>query len=68
MSNKILRLPAVLSRTGVGRSTIYLWMKQGIFPRNIQLGPRVAGWREEDIDEWLESKQHTQEASPSRAP
>lgn len=67
MSKKILRLPAVLELTGVGRSTIYLWMQQGHFPRNIQLGPRVSGWREEDVDNWLESRQITH--SPSlRAP
>ena len=67
MSKKILRLPSVLELTGVGRSTIYLWMQQGLFPRNVQLGPRVSGWREEDIEKWLESRQSTQ--SPSlRAP
>jgi len=56
MATKILRLPAVLSRTGLGRSTVYLYISEGRFPRPISLGPRAVGWLESEIDTWLEQQ------------
>lgn len=53
MINTILRLPAVKNRTGLARSTIYLRVSQGKFPKPISLGGRCIGWIESEIDEWL---------------
>jgi prophage regulatory protein len=53
MQEKILRLPAVKSRTGLSRSTIYARAADGAFPRPIALGARAVGWLEREIDEWL---------------
>jgi prophage regulatory protein len=53
MTKRILRLPSVKSRTGLSRSTIYLRISQGIFPKPIALGGRTVGWIEEEIDHWL---------------
>jgi prophage regulatory protein len=51
--NAILRLSTVKSRTGLSRSTIYLRMSQGTFPRQISLGGRAIGWIENEIEGWL---------------
>ena len=56
MSYSILRLPAVKARTGLSRSTIYLRISEGIFPKQIHLGSRAVGWVETEIDEWLEQQ------------
>lgn len=53
MSNNILRLPAVMSRTGLSRSTIYLHITKDKFPKPISLGGRATGWLETEIDEWV---------------
>jgi prophage regulatory protein len=53
MSNVILRLPTVKSRTGLARSTIYLRIAQGSFPKQISLGGRAIGWVESEIEGWL---------------
>ena len=37
---RIVRLPAVQARTGLGRSTIYVRLAEGSFPRPVQLGAR----------------------------
>ena len=50
---RILRLPAVRARTGLARSTIYLRIAQGRFPRPISLGERAVGWIEVEVDAWL---------------
>lgn len=56
MSHRILRLPAVKSRTGLSRSTIYLHIANKQFPAPISLGARAVGWLEQDIDAWLIEK------------
>ncbi|MCG8037113.1 MAG: AlpA family transcriptional regulator [Candidatus Thiodiazotropha taylori] len=53
MATRILRLPAVEARTGLARSTIYLRMSEGSFPRSISLGERAVGWIEAEINDWL---------------
>jgi prophage regulatory protein len=53
MTHTILRLPAVKTRTGLSRSTIYLRVSQGTFPRPVHLGGRAVGWVEEEIQSWL---------------
>ena len=54
MTHNILRLPAVLARTGLSRSTIYLRISKGMFPRPVSLGGRAVGWLENEIDDWLD--------------
>lgn len=53
MQATILRLPAVKARTGLSRSTIYLRISEGKFPRPISLGSRAVGWIEAEVNGWL---------------
>ena len=51
---KILRMPGVKGKTGLGRSTIYELMANQKFPRPVDLGGgRAVGWFEDAIDDWL---------------
>lgn len=52
----IMRLPEVLNRTGLGRSTIYLKIADGTFPKPVRLGARAVGWLESDISDWVLSR------------
>lgn len=52
-SPKILRLPEVMSATGLSRSTIYAYVANERFPKPIKLGPRAVGWLVIDIEEWI---------------
>ena len=45
----ILRLPAVKAETGYSRSTIYLRISQGLWPRPVNLGPRSVGWPASEV-------------------
>lgn len=56
MSESILRLPQVKVRTGLSRSLIYLFIKEGKFPKQVNLGDRAVGWLESEIDRWIESR------------
>jgi prophage regulatory protein len=53
---RILRRKEVQARTGLSRSTIYLMMSKGTFPRPLPLGPRAVGWLESWIDAWIEQR------------
>ena len=52
----ILRRKQVEHRTGLSRSTIYLFIDEGTFPKPINLGSRSVGWIESEIDEWILSR------------
>ena len=57
MSTSLLRLKVVKARTGLSRSSIYLRMAEGTFPKQITLGsPRAVGWVDSEIDTWIESR------------
>jgi len=49
----ILRLPSVKARTGLSRSTIYLRISEGSFPKPVSLGSRAVGWIEAEVNDWL---------------
>ena len=52
----ILRRKQVEQRTGLSRSTIYLRVAQGTFPKSVSLGARAVGWLESEVDDWLNSR------------
>ncbi len=54
--HSILRLPEVKKSTGLSRSTIYLRMAEGRFPKQVDLGGRAVGWLEAEIQEWLQRR------------
>ena len=53
---RFLRLPEVLERTGLSRSTIYVRLAEGRFPQPVRLGDRAVGWIEAEIDEWVRER------------
>lgn len=61
----LLRLPEVMKRTGLPRSTIYARIAKDDFPRQIQLAPRTVCWVEGEVTEWIESKIVSSRASIS---
>jgi prophage regulatory protein len=55
---RILREPEVKDRTGLSR--VQRWRriraKPPTFPAPVQLGPNSIGWKESDIDRWVNSR------------
>ena len=57
MTNKtIWRLPVVMARTGLPRSTIYHKISKGEFPENINLGPRSVGWVADEVERFIQDR------------
>jgi len=66
MTNKALRLPAVIERTALSRSSIYRLIKLERFPEPIKLSERASAWRESDVTAWLESRRPANAATAGR--
>ena len=56
MSDSFLRLTDVQRRVLFSRSTTYLMISRGEFPKQISLGARAVGWLKSGIDQWIESR------------
>jgi prophage regulatory protein len=50
---QMLRMPEVIQRTGLSRSTIYALVADGKFPRQIKVSENTAAWLEHEIDAYL---------------
>jgi prophage regulatory protein len=51
--DRFLRLDEVLHITGLSRNTIYRRIREGTFPRQIQIGPNSVAWRQSAILQWM---------------
>jgi prophage regulatory protein len=54
-ADRILRLDAVLERTGLSRATLYRKIHDGTFPRQVRIATRCTGWRESAVNEWMQN-------------
>ncbi len=50
---RFLKQHEVTHLTGVPKSTIYSWMKDGKFPRPRKTGVRAVAWTQADIEKWM---------------
>ena len=63
---RILRLPEVLARVGVKKTSLYSLIKKGLFPkpRRLMANSRSVGWLEEEVDNYVAGLGVQQSASP----
>lgn len=57
-TSRIVRIPEASKRIGLSRASIYRLMAIGAFPKALKLSERAIGWKEEDLNDWLASRQH----------
>jgi len=53
---RIIKLPKVKDKIGLGRTTIYQMITDGGFPAPISLGTRAVGWLESEVDQWIQER------------
>ena len=64
----IIRLPEVMKHVGLSRATIYRRMKDGSFPKQVQLSTSDArgapvGWSSAEVMAWIESNKNARSAA-----
>ncbi|RRZ87010.1 AlpA family transcriptional regulator [Erwinia sp. 198] len=53
-NKKLIRLSAVINKTGYSKSWIYKLIRNKQFPQPIKIGSRAVAFIEGEIDEWIE--------------
>lgn len=56
MSINVMKIDAVLNKTGLSRSAMYKMIAERDFPEPIKLGARAAGWICEEVEEWIQTR------------
>ena len=56
MTKVIRRLPHLVQRTTLSRTTIWRKVRAGEFPAPITLGVNSIGWPDEEIEAWLDDR------------
>lgn len=64
MSHRVIRLPEVIKKTGLGRTSLYKMSTAGEFPASISLGGKAMGWIEAEIDKWIEDRMAARHKAP----
>lgn len=54
--SRILRLPEVQTRTGLGRDSIYRLVRQGLLAPPLKISARASGWLESEISAFIASR------------
>ena len=52
----LLRIADVSKKTTLAKSTIWLKISQGLFPKPTKLSPAINVWKESDINKWIDSR------------
>ncbi len=64
--DRLLRLPETEQATGLKKSTIYLLMKRGEFPRCVQVTARCVAWPESRVLQWVQDRiSQAEQAAPA---
>lgn len=53
MKNRLMTVSDVMELTGMGRTTLYLYVKNGKFPSPIKITTRKIRWDREIVEKWL---------------
>lgn len=53
MQEQLIRLPRVMELTGLAKSTVWLWAKDGKLPKPIKLSNRVTVWKLSEIQDYI---------------
>ncbi|MEA5668070.1 AlpA family phage regulatory protein [Stenotrophomonas sp. MH1] len=55
-ADSFLRMKAVIELSGLSRSTIYSYIKDGKVPAQCKIGERAVGWRASAVFEWISTR------------
>lgn len=58
---RLIKLKEVMAKTSLGHSSIYKFISEGTFPKQVSLGARSVAWVESEVDEWIFEKVSSRE-------
>lgn len=54
----MIRPKELAEMLGVSTVTLWAWRKKNILPEPTAIGPRLIGWKQDVIQDWLKSQSH----------
>jgi prophage regulatory protein len=57
LPDAMLRVTTVAEILGIGKSTLWEWVKKGEFPRPRALGRHLVRWRAGDVMQWCRDRE-----------
>ncbi len=54
--DRLLTVREVAERTRLSRATIYKMVRDGDFPRQVQIGANKVAWLRSEVDDWIQSR------------
>ena len=66
MASTFMRLPVVIARTGLSKSSIYTMVALGSFPRPRKIGARMSAWVDAEVQAWIDARIRGDESSAQR--
>lgn len=53
----LLREPQVLELIPISPATLWRMVKDRRFPKPVQISERAVGWRRQDVQDWIDSRE-----------
>ncbi|NRA82177.1 MAG: AlpA family transcriptional regulator [Pseudoalteromonas sp.] len=50
---RLIKLKEVMQKTSLGHSSIYKFIAEGTFPKQVSLGAKSVAWVESEVDDWI---------------
>ena len=67
IKTKLLHAREVQRACGLSKSTLYRFMRTGLFPEPLKIGPKAIRWWADEIQEWIDSRERAHGDSPKSA-
>ena len=61
--DRFLRIREVLMVTGLSRATLYVMVKNDLFPAPVRLGARSVAWRASHVQAWMDTRPEATQAN-----
>jgi prophage regulatory protein len=61
---RLMTIAQVVDATGQGRSTIYVLIREGAFPRPVRLGSKSVRWVEDEVSQWNDEQIAARDRDP----
>ena len=58
--SKVLSIDDVIEKTSLSRTTIWRRQHEGKFPKPIRLSSNRVGWKETDVNTWIDSRENVE--------
>ncbi len=58
---RLIRLKEVMDKTALSRASVYRFVAEGRFPKQVSLGENSVAWVEEEVDDWITDRVNSRE-------